>query len=215
MVDFVTKRPKNIDLVVHIPRAPLTAARRRQFSQLSSAYNVVLDTSELALVEALPAFDEAPVGDVLMALEAKACMTAHARARPRLFDELSSAWQCIQGAAQQAIAIGLGMVNAAPEFISPKRNKHNLEDTAPVVNTEDQPRQAILTQDKIKQIPVRGGVNDHGFDAVGIVTVLARNDSSPISLAEVPPSLGQEDPYNYERMILRVSGIYSSRFSSI
>ena len=72
-----------------------------------------------------------PVGNVLVALEAKACMTKFASSRPRLYDELNSSHLTIHGASAQAAAAALVMINLSPEFISPERNKVNLEGRQP------------------------------------------------------------------------------------
>ena len=60
-----------------------------------------------------------------MALEAKACMTAHQRALPRLYDELNSSHLTVHGATDQAIAAGFAMVNIAGQYLSPDLNKKN------------------------------------------------------------------------------------------
>jgi len=58
-------------------------------------------------------------------MEAKACMTAHQRALPRLYDELNSSHLTVHGAADHAIAAGFVMVNAATKFLSTDLNKKN------------------------------------------------------------------------------------------
>ena len=76
---------------------------------------------------------------MLLALEAKACMTEHGKARPRLYDELSSSHLTVHGANDAAIAAAFVMVNAATSFISPDRNKWDLSRHDPVVNEHRQP----------------------------------------------------------------------------
>ncbi|MBK8250119.1 MAG: hypothetical protein IPK85_22405 [Gemmatimonadetes bacterium] len=124
MTDFSADRQKDLDLVISIPRTEAASTTGPSFfSSLVGAYGIVLSREEMAILATLPEFNRAPVGDVLLAVEAKAVMTAHVRAGPRLHDELTAAWQCINGGAPQAIAAALGMINASSEFVSPKMNK--------------------------------------------------------------------------------------------
>lgn len=221
MTDFVSGQLKALDLVITIPRATVSE-RVTTFRELADAYRLVLTPGERSELEALPEVRRRPVGDVLMAMETKAAMTAHSKAGPRFFDELTSAWRCINGSAPHAIAVGVALVNAATEFVSPERNQFPLTtqqaDLAaaqqPNVSRHKQPGDAELSQNRVRQVNVREHTNDHGYDAKGIVTILARNDLSPITLAPIPPSLDSSDPLNYERMILRIAGIYDGRFAA-
>jgi hypothetical protein len=211
MTDFSSGRPKALDLVVSIPRND-GADKPIAFASLAKEQQIILSSGEQEELDALPPVFRRPVGDVVVALEAKALMTAHSKAGPRLFDELTSAWRCINGGAQQAIAVGVAMVNASPEFISPKRNQFSLRENPPVWNEEKQPQSVEKTHNRVRTIKVRENVNESGYDAKGILTIMARNDFSPITIAPVPPSLPSSDGLNYERMILRVAGLYDSRF---
>jgi hypothetical protein len=216
LTDFSSGRPKSLDVVISVPRSePAARAEPITFASLAAHYGVVLTADEQRELDALPPLFRRPVGDVMMAMEAKAAMTAHSKAGPRLFDELTSAWRCINGSAPQAVAVGVGMVNAAPEFISPKRNLFALADRPPEVSREKQPHSAMKSQERIRQVKVREHINEPGYDAKAIITVLARNDFSPITIAPTPPSLPSTDSLHYERMILRVAGLYNGRFPAI
>ncbi len=83
---------------------------------MASDYEIELTADEERELLNLPELRSAPVGSVLMALEAKACMTAHQRALPRLYDELNSSQLTVHGATDQAIAAGFAMVNIADAF---------------------------------------------------------------------------------------------------
>jgi hypothetical protein len=107
-----------------------------------------------------------PVGNVLVALEAKAAMTAHVRATPRLFDELTSAFTCITGSSQHAVAVGLVMINGSEEFVSTDRNKEGFDPARPVITFERQPNGAQVILDRVKKLRVRGHTTEHGYDAV-------------------------------------------------
>ena len=110
MRDFVHDRKKNLDLVLCTPGETTTEG---DLLGLASDYDIVLTDEERAVLDGLPALVRAPVGSVMMALEAKACMTAHQRALPRLYDELNSSHLTVHGASEQAIAVGFTMINAA------------------------------------------------------------------------------------------------------
>jgi hypothetical protein len=149
-----------------------------------------------------------------MALEAKACMTAHQRALPRLYDELNSSHLTVHGASEQAIAVGFTMVNVADHYLSPDLNKRN-RSTDPEWSGHKQPRDAQLAIDKIKQLPRRAKVGDVGYDALSIVVIDMPNDGTPVRLVREPPAPQQGDIYHYETMIARLSGIYATRFKDL
>jgi hypothetical protein len=113
--DFQHDRKKDLDLVICQP-AIGSPRRTRTLSTLAEHYQIELTKKERAELDALPELREAPVGSVLMALEAKACMTAHQRALPRLHDELNSSHATVHGAHELAIAAGFVMINSAERF---------------------------------------------------------------------------------------------------
>src|SRR6202030_3993931 len=88
---------------------------------------------------------ESPVAvpaTVLVAVEAKACMTEFGKARPRLYDELNSSHLTIHGDTNSAVAVGFAMINVAETFVSPIRNPWPLADHEAVINHHRQPRAA-------------------------------------------------------------------------
>ena len=113
--DFNTRRKKKLDLVIHRPGTRPSGGQRR-FVDLASSIDVSLDASQRDVLAVLPMLPEAPVGTVLVALEAKACMTKHRGAGPRLYDELNSSHLIVHGAADQSVAVAFVMVNAASSF---------------------------------------------------------------------------------------------------
>ena len=117
-------------------------------AELASALGVALSDEERAEFEALPEVEKLPVGSVLVALEAKACMTADSKSEPRLYDELNSSQQTIHGAADQAVAVGLAMINIAPTFVSPGRQQRKRK---AVVTTHNQPAvHSIMLSEEIR-----------------------------------------------------------------
>ena len=217
MVDFRNNRRKKLDLVLCTPAREDSARRLRSFRELAGpeAYTINLTSAEREILARLPNLQETRVGSVLVAIEAKACMTAHQKALPRLYDELNSSHLTIHGAADQAIAAGFVMINAAEEFISPDRNRHPLATMEPRWNRHTQPRAASLVVGKVEQIPRRSGTGEAGFDAMAITVIDCRNDGSPVRLLSQAPSPDADDIFRYERFVDRLSQLYASRFSTL
>ena len=209
--DFVHDRKKDLDLVLCTPNgAPLETT----FADLAATYGILLTDQERTVLSSLPPLHRTPVGSVVMALEAKACMTAHQRALPRLYDELNSSHQTVHGSSEQAIAVGFAMVNTASSYLSPDLNKAH-RSTHPEWSTHRQPRDAMLAIDKVKQLPRRAKSDDQGYDAFSIAVIDMRNDGSAVSLVRESPAPTAGDIYHYDAMITRLSAIYATRFKDL
>lgn len=214
MRDFTNDRKKDLDLVLCTPSGAGRPGRLRTLVDMAEEYQIVLSEDERAMLDDLPPLERAPVGSVLMALEAKACMTAHQRALPRLYDELNSSHLTVHGSSDQAIAAGFVMVNIAEQYLSPDLNKKH-RDTEPEWSTHRQPKDAEITVAKVAQLPRRSKTGDQGYDALAIVVVSCRNDGSPVTLFDGPPAPGPGGNYHYAAMIDRLSAIYATRFKDI
>lgn len=212
MRDWKHQRKKNLDLVISSRGGSPTGM---VFADLVAEYGVLLSNEEAVELKALPVLFEAPVGSVLMALEAKAAMTAHSKARPRLYDELNSSHMTVHGAADQAIAVGLVMVNAAESFVSPDLNKLGLAQDDWVITQHKQPRDAAGVMEKVKELPRRNRPGEEGFDALGIVVVDCSNDGTPVQVVTGPPSPGLTDDYHYAQMIRRIASDFAYRYSRL
>jgi hypothetical protein len=214
MNDFKTGRRKKLDLVIARPSGEIPD-ESPTLSTLAIKWGIPLAPVQLERLEALPTARIAPVGSVLVALEAKACMTAHIKSLPRLYDELNSSHLTIHGATSQALAVGFVMINAAETFISPGFNKHDLATTAPVVSHHPQPHYLQRTLDKVKEIPRRSGPGQEGFDALGIVVIDMQNDGSPVIVASEPPAPQPGEIFHYDQMLNRVVHGYDIAFTHI
>lgn len=213
MRDFVHDRKKNLDLVLCTP-ASGSSPSRSTFGDLGRDLGIVLADEETRAFGALPLLRAAPVGSVLMALEAKACMTAHQRALPRLYDELNSSHATVHGASDQAIAAGFVMVNAAERYLSPDLNKRSRAE-APEWSVHRQPRDAQLAVDKVRQLPKRSRTGETGYDALAIVVVDCVNDGTPVALVDGPPAPRPGDIFHYASMIDRLSHLWATRFKDL
>jgi hypothetical protein len=209
--DFATARKKVLDLVIARPSGPAT---KETLADLAQRYRVVLDSAQRTRLAALPELRRAPVGAVLMALEAKAAMTEHVKALPRLYDELNSSHQTVHGASRQALAVGLVMVNAASTFVSPDLNK--TPGAAVVLSKHSQPAASAAVVAKVKEIPRRTASTTEGYDGLGIIVISAINDgTTPVSLVTTPPAPPRGDLFYYDNMITRVANEYDTTFKSI
>ena len=113
MRDYRTNRTKDLDLVIATPGTARRAVRRpATLEDLAARWSVQLTDDQRQILAGLPPIVEGPTGVVLAALEAKACMTAHIKALPRLFDELNSSHATVHANTDGALAVGFAMVNA-------------------------------------------------------------------------------------------------------
>jgi len=217
MADFEQDRQKNLDLVICSPRDP--AAEKKgaglTFKKMAYKYQISLNEEEQRHLENLPDIPETPVDSVLIAVEAKACMTAHIKARPRLYDELNSSHLTIHGCADTAIAVGLVLVNYASEFISPIKNNFDISKNAPVVSHHDQPRDTERVIEKVLKLPRSSGTGKRGYDAIGLTVVDMRNDGGPVVQIDSSPAPQPGDILHYDQMIGRIKSRYTARFPQI
>ena len=214
MVDHSTSRSKDLDLVIARP-ASGGKAPSESFRSLAHRYGIELLPDEIQALEDLPEFPVAPVGAVLVALEAKAAMTAHVKALPRLYDELNSAHQAIHGASKQALAIAYVQINAATLYASPTQNLRNLSDFPIVLSRHKQPTSVERVMAKVRELPRRSSTRDTGFDGIGITVLSFENQGGPVELVKAAPSPLPGDQYEYAQMITRMANEYDGTFARI
>ncbi|MDP9916732.1 hypothetical protein J2W24_002379 [Variovorax boronicumulans] len=222
MHDFRNNKKKNLDLVI-CTRAPLEssggskagARKAADFAALASVYGIDLTPKESDELHALPTLARSGVSSVLVATEAKAAMTAHQKARPRLHDELTSSHQTIHGDNSEAIAAGIVLVNASETFISPDRNEWPLG-SVPTRISVHKANAATLILEGLEKLQCRAKIDDDGFDAVGVVVIACRNDGSVIRVVtESPPAPGPTANFDYARFVRRLAQLYATRFARI
>lgn len=214
MTDFATGRKKDLDLVIARPTGAVPG-KAKTFAGLADQYGIVLEPVEQGVLAALPAFPVSTVGAVLVALEAKACMTAHVKSLPRLYDELNSSHLCVHGASRQALAIGYVQVNAADQFLSPVVNNRHLGDTPAEVTEHRQPADTERVLRKVAEIPRRSASSESGFDGIGITVLDLRNDGGPVTIVDGPPAPQPGDSFHYGSMIVRMANEYDTTFAQV
>ncbi len=214
MREYRTNRTKDLDLVISRPGAQALGHAPGTMTDLAIRWGVRLTDEQQERLANLAPLAEGSASNVLMALEAKACMTAHIKALPRLFDELTSSYTTVHGDSSQALAVGFAMINASETFLSSDMNKYDLGQRHPTVNTH--PEHAVVrTVAKVREINRRTGTGTDGFDAFGEIIISMRNDGSPVTLVTAPPAPQPADVDYYDRMIGRIVQLYDTTFSGL
>lgn len=208
--DFKQDRKKNLDLVLSTQHD----AKLMTFADYGRHCGVVLDGAEADALAALPVLRRASVSNVLVALEAKACMTEHQKAQPRLHDELASSHQTIHGDTGGAIAAGFVMINCADSFVSPDRNRKRVRNGKFVVNPHKQPAAAMNALNSVMKLPRRSEDRGDGFDAFGITMIRCANDGSPVAI-DVQATAEIQISYRYDALIKRIAHLYGTRYPAI
>ncbi|WP_242638729.1 hypothetical protein [Mycolicibacterium sp. S2-37] len=204
---------KDLDLVIartagggESPSVSLEALAEKHAIQLTDDDRQVLD--------GLPVSPAGTAGaTVLVALEAKAAMTAHGKARSRLYDELNSSHLTVHGDNNNALAVGFVTINFAGRIVSPT----NQASGEPTYNPHKQPRDTERVIERMKEINRRPGPQaaQSGFDALGIMVVELENDGSPVRIVTEPPAPQPNSDFYYDRMIVRTAHLYDSSFSHV
>jgi hypothetical protein len=215
MVDFTNHRKKDLDLVICQRGDPISTKKISTFAAMVDAYEIELNAQEQALLRKLPHIPHTGVRTTLLALEAKAAMTEFGKARPRLYDELSSSHQAIHGDTDSAIAGGFALINTASSFVSPLRNPWKLGTQPTNVTALNQPSEAESTLEKVAQLPRRSRIGQAGFDAFGVGMLECFNDGRPVRIVTKQPAPLPGAPFHYDSFIERIETLYAARFSGI
>lgn len=208
---MIGKLNKTLDLVVCAIPPTRHGGVRRSFADLVNVYGIQLSDTERNILATFPPILEErsdDVSEVLIAVEAKACMTEHGKAIPRLFAEILATGYLAKQAAPRSITVSYTVVNAAEKFITPSGS-------APT-NVHNQPRDAQAVVDMLSSaIPTSSSFPSFGYDAVGVTVVSCHNDGSPVTLLDTPPAPGVNRFFHYDRMMRTLCAEFRSRFSSL
>jgi hypothetical protein len=216
MRDFARNRAKNLDLVVcRAGERTKSKGRPTTFADLVRPYTIILSEEEAGRLAKLPQARLAAPATVLMALEAKACMTEFGKARPRLYDELNSSHLTIHGDTNGAIAAGFALINSADTFTSPIRNPWPLGSHPTAITKHNQPKDLRSVAAKLAELPRRSQPGEQGFDALAIGVVDCANDGTPVTVRRSVAGQDYPEIYAYEQTVGRLAHIYATRFSGI
>jgi hypothetical protein len=198
---------KTLDLVV--TWNPVTRGGAASFRDLVEDYGIVLNATEQALLVDLPTVPmvrSEDMPEVAIALEAKACMTAHVKSLPRLHAEILATGYLAKKAARRCISVSYSLVNAATTFVTPSHA---------TPNAHNQPSDARSVVEMIRSaVPMNSDSNDYGYDAIGITVIDCRNDGSPVTVVEDPAiGPGKHDHTHYERMLVNLCALFRARFA--
>ena len=211
MIDFSQNKKKDLDLVI-CRTDPKESTSTRSFLTLADEFRIALTAEQRRMLSEFPLLRIAPVGNVLIAVEAKAAMTSHIKACPQLYDELNSSHSIIHGDSQVAIAVGLVLINYAERFISPDSNKFGLAGHDAKVSLHKQPHATERTIATITQLDRRSSTNSPGFDGVAALVIDCGNDGRPVTLVTAPPAPSKDHVLNYDALVNRIDHLYRSRF---
>ncbi|MBL8840488.1 MAG: hypothetical protein JNL90_03045 [Planctomycetes bacterium] len=150
-------------------------------------------------------------------LEAKACMTAHSKALPRLHDELLSAMRTSIECTPRAVMCGLVVVNIGRSFVSTE-NQRNVDPTDSATlkrNAHNQPRDAAKVIDQLQAtLPIRAEIGELGFDCLAFIVVDHDNEvpSAHVTLCDSHPAPPANSPRDYGSFLVDVCNRYRERF---
>ena len=212
MHDFRQNRKKNLDLVLCSGKA--LEGTHVSFASYGRKIGIELDAVGETELSKLPTVYSGRKSNVLIALEAKACMTEHTKAQPRLYDELASSFQTIHGDTNRAVAAAFVMINCADSFVSPDRNRKRIRGGRVVINTHRQPDAAAKVLEKVMKLLRRSDERESGFDAVGVTMVRCCNDRSPITIDETA-NASLPKIVSYGEFIHRLTHLYATKFAAI
>jgi hypothetical protein len=207
-INYVMVGPinKTVDLVLtRVPRNRPSTEERRTFADVGKTYGIVLspedalEAAKLRLVVEEMADD---MSEVAIAVEAKACMTDHVGALPRLHAEILATGYLAKRATPECTVVSYTLVNAADSFASganPSKKARQPESADAVLN--------MLSQ----AVPLCRDQGLLGYDVVGALSILCRNDGSQISHSPKKGSPARDSPIHYERMIRAICSTYRKR----
>jgi hypothetical protein len=144
------------------------------------------------------------INRVLLACEAKTCMTEHGKSQPRIFDELGSSHEIVHQGDREAIACGITVVNIATTFVSPLRQASKRL----YLSKHKQPHAAERMVNHLRGLPIRDTADGFGFDAYATIVVDCDNQG-PATLWTDPPSPQPGDRDHYDTFVQRIAAAYA------
>ncbi len=155
---------------------------------------------------------EGSIDRVLLSCEAKSVMTEHSKSKPRVYDELNSSHDIVHQGWSDAIATGIAVVNVAPTFVSPLRQRVGL---ALHITQHKQPKAAADMVKHLRGLRIREKVGDYGFDAFACLVVECGNQCAEVRLWKDAPAPQPGEKDQYKSFVERVSELWQERFKKL
>lgn len=204
-INYVMVGPinKTLDLVLtRVPRSRNTTEKRRSFGAVGTSYGIELSAVDALEVEKLNMVVEENVTDVsevALAVEAKACMTDHIGALPRLHAEILATGYLAKRATPECTVVSYTLVNAADTFISSSKGLKRMR----------QPESANAVLRMLNEaVPLCRDQRLFGYDVVGALSIVCRNDGSLVTHSPIVGSPDRDTAIHYERMIRSICSAY-------
>lgn len=199
---------KSLDLVLTRVSPNRSQRKRLTFGDLAQKFKIELDDEDCRQLKAMPVIahdDNQDNSEVVLALEAKACMTEHTKALPRLHAEILATGYLAKRAMPRCIVASYTLVNSAMEFRSPGG--------AGKVNKHMQPQDANRVIEMLAHaVPLARDLNNLiGYDVVGATAIGCRNDGSPVTIDASLRWPVRSTHVRYERMISSLCSEYRAR----
>jgi len=200
---------KTLDLVVTRVSSSRPSTDRVRFSDLVDRYGIQLNREDRDELSAIPVIESeirgADVSEVVVALEAKACMTEHLKSLPRLHAEILATGYLAKQAQPRCITVSYSLVNAADSFVTPSGDGR--------CNPHSQPDDAMRVVEMLgSAVPMARDKPGIGYDVIGATVVDCRNDGSKVKIVTRAPAPPRNHHLHYERMIVNLCSEYRARF---
>ncbi|MGN2252527.1 hypothetical protein ACFWZ4_04075 [Frateuria sp. GZRe12] len=195
---------KTLDLVLtRVPRSRGSLGGRRTFLDVGKSYGIALTAEEEGLLAEVVSVHEetrSDVSEVAVAVEAKACMTDHIGALPRLHAEILATGYLAKRAAPECTVVSYTLVNTAETFRSGADSPKKMR--------QPESAKAVLNM-LAAAVPL---CRDHhgllGYDAVGALSIACRNDGTPVTVSTGECSPATDSSIHYERMVRQICAAY-------
>lgn len=198
---------KTLDMVLTRVQPSRKKVRRRHFVDLVNKYNIQLSSSDALALSALPGIEAEhrdDVSEVVLALEAKACMTEHSKSLPRLHAEILATGFLAKQCMPKCITVSYTLVNTADRFRTPSN-------AGVKVNEHTQPKDAAHVFEMIERaIPLSRNprFKELGYEVCGVLPISCQNDGTPVSVATGSHAPSRSSHIRYERMVISLCSEY-------
>jgi len=201
---------KTLDMVVTIADPKRAKTDEATFASMADELGVRLADDDRAALRQLPSIrveHRNEIAEVVIAVEAKACMTEHVESIPRLHAEILATGYLARRAAPHCMIVSFTLVNAAEMFRSP--------DTSAKLTQHKQPVDALRVVEMISHaVPRVEELGGYGYDAIGVTVIECRNDGSPVSVATSKAFSRTRSHVHYDHMVRSICSEFRHRYAA-